>query len=86
MIPKIIHQIWEGRTEYLRDSYKLLGETWKEHHPDWKYEFWEENRLDDFVYDYFSEIVDIYFGIQCATLACNPLPGPLPNGRDVCRF
>ena len=48
MIPKIIHQIWEGRTEYLGDAYKLLGETWKEHHPDWKYEFWDESRIVDF--------------------------------------
>jgi mannosyltransferase OCH1-like enzyme len=64
MIPKIIHQIWEGRNEYLRNSYKLLGETWKEHHPDWKYELWEENRMNDFIYDYFPEMVDIYFGYQ----------------------
>ena len=62
MIPKIIHQIWEGRTEYLRDSYKMFGETWKEHHPGWKYELWEESRMDDFIYDYFPEMVDIYYG------------------------
>ena len=34
MIPKIIHQIWEGRTEYLGDTYKSLGETWKKFNPD----------------------------------------------------
>jgi UDP-N-acetylmuramoyl-tripeptide--D-alanyl-D-alanine ligase len=62
MLPKIIHQIWEGRTEYLRDSYKLSGETWKEHHPDWTYELWEENRMDDFVYDHFPGMIDIYYG------------------------
>ena len=64
MIPKIIHQIWEGRTEYLGDAYKLLGETWKEHHPDWKYEFWDESRIVDFIYDYYPEMIDIYFGYQ----------------------
>lgn len=64
MIPKIIHQIWEGRTEYLGDNYKLLAQTWKDQHPDWKYEFWDENRMVDFIYEYFPEMVDTYFGYQ----------------------
>lgn len=62
MIPKIIHQIWEGRSEYLGDTYKSLGKTWKEFNPDWVYEFWDERRMDDFIYDYFPEMIDIYFG------------------------
>ena len=62
MIPKIIHQVWEGRTEYLGDTYKSLSETWKKFNPDWVYEFWDENRMDNFIYDYFPEMVDIYFG------------------------
>lgn len=62
MIPKIIHQVWEGRTEYLGDTYKSLSETWKKFNPDWVYEFWDENRIDNFIYDYFPEMVDIYFG------------------------
>ncbi|WP_455649567.1 glycosyltransferase family 32 protein [Enterocloster citroniae] len=61
MIPKKIHQIWEGRTENLRDTHQLLGETWKEYHPDWQYEFWDENRMTDLVYEHFPEMVDIYF-------------------------
>lgn len=64
MIPKIIHQIWEGRTEYLSDSYLMLAETWKENHPDWKYEFWDEKRIVDFIYNYYPEMVDIYFDYQ----------------------
>lgn len=62
MIPKIIHQIWEGCTERLDDDYKMLGDTWKEHHPTWKYEFWDRNRMEDFVYNYYPEMIDIYFG------------------------
>lgn len=62
MIPRIIHQIWEGRTEYLGDTYKSLGETWKKFNPDWEYEFWDENRMDNFIYDYFPEMIGIYFG------------------------
>ena len=68
MIPKIIHQIWEGRTEYLGDIYESLSETWKKFNPDWEYEFWDECRMDNFIYDYFPEMIDIYFrypyGIQ----------------------
>jgi UDP-N-acetylmuramoyl-tripeptide--D-alanyl-D-alanine ligase len=64
LIPKIIHQIWEGRAELLGDAYKLLGDTWKEHHPTWKYEFWDRNRMEDLVYNYFPEMIDIYFGYQ----------------------
>ncbi|MCC8134242.1 MAG: hypothetical protein LIP04_12180 [Tannerellaceae bacterium] len=62
MIPKIIHQIWEGCTEHLGDVYQSLGETWREHHPDWTYEFWDENRMENLVYDHFPELLDIYFG------------------------
>ena len=66
MIPKIIHQIWEGHTEYLEDTYKSLGERWKKFNHDWIYEFWNEIRMDNFVYNYFSEMVDIYFGYPYA--------------------
>lgn len=62
MIPKIIHQVWEGRTEYLGDTYLSLGETWKKFHPDWKYEFWDEYRMDSFIYDHYPDMADIYFG------------------------
>lgn len=64
MIPRIIHQTWEGRTHYLGDHYSMLSDTWKEHHPDWKYEFWDGTRMDDFVYNYFPEMIDLYFGYQ----------------------
>lgn len=62
MIPKIIHQVWEGRTEYLGETYQSLGETWKEFNPDWVYEFWDERRMDDFIYEHFPELIDIYYG------------------------
>ena len=64
MIPKIIHQIWEGRTEHLHEPFIQISETWKEHHPEWKYEFWDNSRMNDFVYEYYPEMVGIYFGYQ----------------------
>ncbi|WP_298552271.1 UDP-N-acetylmuramoyl-tripeptide--D-alanyl-D-alanine ligase [uncultured Parabacteroides sp.] len=62
MIPKVIHQVWEGRTEYLGETYQELGDTWKKYHPDWKYEFWDEYRMDSFLYEHFPEMADLYFG------------------------
>jgi len=64
MIPKIIHQVWEGRSEPLPDFYKKLGETWKEHHPDWKYEFWNGDKMEAFVKENFPHLRDAYFNFK----------------------
>jgi mannosyltransferase OCH1-like enzyme len=60
MIPKIIHQIWSGIDEPLSEHFKMLGETWKEHHPAWKYEFWDNDRMWRFVKTYYPEHLDTY--------------------------
>jgi mannosyltransferase OCH1-like enzyme len=68
MIPKIIHQIWEGYEYPLHDFNKQLGKTWKECHPDWRYEFWDGDRMNSFVEENYPEILDIYnnykYGVQ----------------------
>ena len=64
MIPQIIHQIWEGKTESLPDVFLEFSETWKNHHTGWKYEFWDRNRMETFVHDYFPEIEDLYFSYR----------------------
>ena len=61
MIPKIIHQVWEGRKEPLPDFYIRLRKTWKEHHPDWRYEFWDGDRMDSFVNSNYPQMADIFF-------------------------
>ena len=61
MIPKIIHQVWEGRRDPLPDFYIQLGETWKENHPDWKYELWDGDRMDAFVKNTYPHLSDAYF-------------------------
>ena len=40
MIPKIIHKVWEGKSEPLSDFFKEFAQTWKDNYPDWDYEFW----------------------------------------------
>ena len=62
MIPQIIHQVWEGKTERLPKQFIQFAETWKEHHPNWQYEFWNKKRMDAFVRKYYPEFADIYFG------------------------
>jgi len=64
MIPKIIHQIWEGRTEPLPDFYLQFGETWKKFHPVWKFEFWDGDRMDVFVKEHYPHLKDFYYGFR----------------------
>lgn len=59
MIPKTIHQIWEGET--LSELYELFGKTWKEQHPDWRYEFWNGERMATFIKDHYPLLANFYF-------------------------
>lgn len=58
-IPKIIHQIWAGK-EPLPEILRGLGETWKEHHPEWEYRLWNGNDVASFIIAYFPEYRDLY--------------------------
>lgn len=37
-IPKIIHQVWEGKTTPLPDFLCKLGKSWRDKNPDWEYD------------------------------------------------
>ena len=63
-IPKIIHQIWKEIDEPLPEHFRLFGETWKAHHPTWKYEFWDNDRLDNFIRGYHPQYWDTYQSFQ----------------------
>jgi len=39
-----------------------LGKTWKEQHPDWRYEFWNGERMSAFIKDHYPHLADVYFG------------------------
>jgi glycosyltransferase involved in cell wall biosynthesis len=49
MIPRIIHQIWEGKHSPLPDNLRKLGETWKRQNPDFVYILWNFERIDCFI-------------------------------------
>ena len=59
-IPKIIHQVWSEIHEPLPDYYLLLTETWKEQYPEWRYEFWNEERMNHYVETHYPEYWDAY--------------------------
>lgn len=59
-IPPIIHQIWENDPNPLPPFLTKLTETWKEYHPEWQYEFWDKERMDHFIRDYYPDLSSFY--------------------------
>ena len=59
-IPRIIHQLWSGEEKPLPEDLKILSETWKEYHPDWSYELWDNNRINSFIKQYYPNYWNIY--------------------------
>ena len=59
-IPKIIHQIWSGVDGPLPNIFKVLGETWKECHPKWKYEYWDNARMNQFIQNFYPQYRESY--------------------------
>lgn len=63
-IPKIIHQVWEGKEGPLPEFYKTLAETWASIHPDWQYEFWDHQRMTSFLKEYYPDYWDRYHSFK----------------------
>jgi glycosyltransferase involved in cell wall biosynthesis len=61
MIPRIIHQVWEGKNEPLPEQFSRFADTWKENHPGWQYEFWDRERMDALVQENYPDLVPVYF-------------------------
>lgn len=59
-IPKIIHQIWSGIDEPLPDHFKAISKTWRRDYPDWQYEFWDNQRMNDFILKFYPEYWHAY--------------------------
>ncbi len=59
-IPKIIHQIWSDIDKPLPEFFITLGETWKEQYPEWKYEFWDDQRMTAFVREFYPQYWEVY--------------------------
>lgn len=60
-IPKIIHQVWEGRTELsMPIRLQLLASTWQEQNPGWEYHLWNGDEMDDLVATHFPTYMAMY--------------------------
>lgn len=59
-IPKLIHQIWSGLDEPLPLNFETFGNTWKRDYPDWQYEFWDNDRIENFILQYYPQYYDLY--------------------------
>jgi len=60
-IPKIIHQVWEGRTESkMPTRLKFLAQTWKDCNPNWEYHLWNGDEMDSLVATFFSKYSSMY--------------------------
>ena len=60
-VPKIIHQVWEGRNGDKPDKLLIqLAETWKSENPEWEYRFWGAKDIDQFLLSYFPEFIEKY--------------------------
>jgi mannosyltransferase OCH1-like enzyme len=63
-IPKIIHQVWSGIEDPLPESFKELAETWKKHHPAWKYMFWDNKKMNEFIRAFCPAYWEPYYEVK----------------------
>ena len=52
--------MWSDINDPLPDIFLEFSLTWKENHPDWKYEFWDNDRMNNFVVTHYPEYWDAY--------------------------
>jgi mannosyltransferase OCH1-like enzyme len=59
-IPRTIHQIFFGGESAAPPDYRRYAETWRHHHPDWKYEFWDAARCRALIADHYPAYLEMY--------------------------
>ena len=63
-IPQIIHQLWSDIYKPLPKHFRIYGETWKELHPEWEYIFWDDDRINSFIDEYYPRYLHTYRSFQ----------------------
>jgi mannosyltransferase OCH1-like enzyme len=58
-IPRIIHQIYEDLAGPPANLLNI-AESWKEHHPEWEYRFWNRQMMHDFLEFYCADFLPFY--------------------------
>ena len=57
-VPKIIHQTW--KTDDIPSHYKPLVESWKNKYPDYKYNLWSDQKLEEYVKKHWSWYLPVW--------------------------
>lgn len=57
-IPKIIHQIWWQGGDNIPDDYPVYSDSWIIKNPNYKYILWDENAINDILYEHFPWFVE----------------------------
>lgn len=57
-VPKIIHQLWKDNN--IPEHLLMMQKSVKNNHQDYKYMFWTDSTLDDFIKKYYPGIWDFY--------------------------
>ena len=57
-IPKIIHQTW--KTNELPAQFEKWADTWKYHHPDYKYKLWTDQDNLNLIESEFTDFINQY--------------------------
>lgn len=67
VIPKILHQVWEGVAEPIVPTrLKILSETWKKHNPEWNYLLWNAEKMNFFIKEHFPYYWETYSNFKYA--------------------
>lgn len=60
LIPKIVHQVWEGRTSTIPKYLETLSRSWKELNPDYEYHLWGDDEMVTMVKQNYPHMWKIY--------------------------
>lgn len=59
-IPKIIHQIWWQGENNIPTDYPIFSLSWKKLNPDYQYILWDEQKINNILYEYFPWFADTF--------------------------
>lgn len=64
-IPLIFHQIYEGRDgSSPSDVLIRISKTWMKNNPDYKYQFWDYKKIDQFLSEFYPDFIAVYNSFQ----------------------
>lgn len=72
-IPRVIHQIYFGGESAAPPSYRQYAATWRQHHPEWEFQFWDAARCRDLVETHYPSFLPVYDGYRHRIQRCDAI-------------